>query len=164
VAPRISVVVATSRHRAGALESCLAGYRAQGGNLELIPVAAGAQEAAWAAGAARATGEYLHLTSDELEPHPGWLEAALGACAADCFPAAVIYRLDGSVESPEGALVDWRPVAAVGPAFLPQRVWRTMIDRFDLGMLPFERWPAVAYGPTRHELVLRLRYAFTRLS
>ena len=72
----VSVIVATAPGRKLQLERCLAGYRACGGELELIPVPASSAEASWAAGAALAGGNYLEVVS--ALDHPAAEDAAFG--------------------------------------------------------------------------------------
>lgn len=68
----ISVVIPTVAGREHSLERCLAAYRATA-DVELI-VLADRQTCgvAWQEGIEQATGDYLHLSADDLEPHPGW--------------------------------------------------------------------------------------------
>jgi hypothetical protein len=42
---------------------------------------------AWQAGAEKATGDYIHLTCDDLEPLAGWDAAATAMCDLGCLPA-----------------------------------------------------------------------------
>jgi hypothetical protein len=50
---------------------------------------------AWNEGAARARGDYLHWTADDLVPEPGWDVPAVTA-AAGAIPAPVTLRPDGT--------------------------------------------------------------------
>lgn len=49
--------------------------------------------AAWNAGAARATGTYLHFTADDLEPMTAaWLPAAAAACEQGYVPLGIVQE------------------------------------------------------------------------
>jgi hypothetical protein len=54
---------------------------------------------AWNEGLRIAEGDFLHLTADDLEPHPGWLQAALETIRKGSLPCPRILRPDGSLES-----------------------------------------------------------------
>ena len=91
----LSVVLPTIPGRGDELERTIATYE------RLTPVAiewiierghtnAGA---AWNAGVARATGDILHITADDLEPETaGWLPAALTVIAAGGVPLGWVYE------------------------------------------------------------------------
>jgi hypothetical protein len=53
----------------------------------------------WQAGAEQATGDYLHLTADDIEPLPGWWQAAILMVDRGFLPGAHVWRPDGSLES-----------------------------------------------------------------
>jgi hypothetical protein len=50
--------------------------------------------AAWNAGAAKATGDVLHMAADDIEPTDGWWEAAWSALSIDRIPLGWIYEHD----------------------------------------------------------------------
>jgi hypothetical protein len=104
----ISIVVPTIAGREEHLARCLNAYEKNTvSEIELIVVRGKPHcGAAWNAGIARAAGEFVHLTADDLEPHAGWDEAAIRrySLAAMRLPAPCIYRPDGKVESVGG---DW---------------------------------------------------------
>jgi hypothetical protein len=52
----------------------------------------------WQMGADAATGDFLHFTADDLEPHPGWAEAAMRAARDDIIPMPTIYGPSGGIE------------------------------------------------------------------
>lgn len=54
---------------------------------------------AWNEGVAEADGDYIHLTADDIEPHPGWFEAGLESLARGELPAARILNGDKSLQS-----------------------------------------------------------------
>lgn len=43
--------------------------------------------------------EYVHMTADDLIPHPGWYECAVETVETGYIPSALIYSPDGAVES-----------------------------------------------------------------
>ncbi|GAC1530914.1 MAG: hypothetical protein NVS3B1_23620 [Marmoricola sp.] len=96
---RISVIVPTVYGREASLGRCIAAYEATTPDIEVIvrhnhPTCA----SAWEHGAKAATGDALHFTADDLEPHPGWAEAAIDTIHRDAIPAPFVYR-DGKLES-----------------------------------------------------------------
>jgi hypothetical protein len=55
---------------------------------------------AWQEGSEQATGDYLHFSADDIEPLPGWLEAACAAVdALQVIPSPRVLRPDGTLES-----------------------------------------------------------------
>jgi len=54
---------------------------------------------AWNEGIAEATGDYIHLSADDLEPQPGWYEAAWSKINHGFLPAPRILKPDGTLES-----------------------------------------------------------------
>lgn len=97
----ISVICPTIAGREHHLARCKAAYEATTTrDFEWIPVhdqpTCGV---AWNIGIALAKGDVLHLTADDLEPHPGWLEAALKKIESGFLPAPRILKPDGSLES-----------------------------------------------------------------
>lgn len=124
----ISIVIPTIAGREAHFERCLAAYEDRSASSIQIIVERDhpAVGPAWNAGAARATGEYLHLTADDLEPHEGWDVAAIAAVEAGYLPAPRVTnqlgRLDScglhGVEMENGAHV---PMSVV--PFLPMTLW-----------------------------------------
>ena len=145
--PLISVVIATSVHRTDELERTTTAYlrESEGIVVELLPYELGA----WHRGAREASGIYLHLTGDWLEPHPGWWHAAISAVKAGFVPAPMLWRSDGTRAFDDEPEFDWEPCGYSRAPFLS----REQLDR--TGMPPDEgRWPEL---PT----VFRCDYAFT---
>lgn len=100
--PDVSVVVPTIRGREDSLERTLDAYR-RNTPLDLVlqmivvpdrPTAG----QAWNDGAPQARGRYLHFTGDDLEPHPGWLDAALEALTAGWSPVPRVVGPDGQLD------------------------------------------------------------------
>lgn len=54
---------------------------------------------AWNLGIAQATMDLIHLTADDLEPHPGWYEAAIEKVDRGLIPAPRILKPNGQLES-----------------------------------------------------------------
>lgn len=126
--------------------------------------------AAWLAGADHAAEDrfdYLHLTADDLEPHPGWLEAAIETVDAGFIPAPLVYNPDGSLQSAglsgfgcwTGAYADWGFVEGTTVPFLRADMWKK------IGMIPVhycsDLW--VSHRGRQHgwETVVRTGMVFT---
>ena len=54
---------------------------------------------AWNEGIDRAQGDYIHLSADDLEPHPGWWRGAFWATGQGFLPEARILNADGTLHS-----------------------------------------------------------------
>lgn len=123
----VSVVIPTVTGREQSLARCQAAYLATVPTwlqLELlVELDRPTCGEAWARGAERATGDYLHFTADDLEPHPGWWEPAIAAADGSVLPAPVVYWPDGRVQSDEG-IEDWAPAAMTRVPFCSRRQWR----------------------------------------
>lgn len=96
---------------------------------------------AWIAGAKEATRDgfdYLHLTADDIEPHDGWLEAAIETVDAGFIPAPLVYDSGGSLDSAglqnfgqyRGEHADWQLIEGTTIPFLSRAMWER------IGMLP----------------------------
>jgi hypothetical protein len=98
----ISVVIPTITGREHWLERCVNAYtRTLGGaRHELIVVKdRKACGIAWNEGIGQATGYYIHLTADDIEPEPGWWEAAVASVDRGELPSARILNTDGTLQS-----------------------------------------------------------------
>ena len=96
----ISVIVPTIDGREDYLNETLQAYRDTTPDVQLIvvrnkPVVG----VAWNVGSLQATGDYIHLTADDIIPHEGWWQAGCPVCDAWNLPAPLIYNTDGSVQS-----------------------------------------------------------------
>lgn len=116
--PTISVIVPTISGREESLARCLGAYRETLHDLphELIVIK---DKKTWPtacnAGYAKAQGDILHFTADDLEPLPGWWEGALKALKEkDELPAPKVYNFEVSEEAwdnpedgPDGEITDF---------------------------------------------------------
>lgn len=88
---KVSVIVPTISGREHWLRKCLKGYKrnTRGAELELIVIhnepSCGH---AWAKGAEKATGDFIHFTADDIIPRPGWFRAAHAVTERGALPAA----------------------------------------------------------------------------
>lgn len=124
----ISVVVPTIQGREDHYARCVDAYASRSTvDIEIITEndhpAVGP---AWNAGAERATGDILHFTADDLEPHQGWDVAAIEAIERGKLPAPRIINQYGHLDSCgfHGIeMEDWAPVRMSVVPFLPRAVW-----------------------------------------
>lgn len=136
----IAVVVPTIRGREHLYERTLAAYRATTIDSHTLTFYTARDYPtigqAWNAGADQALRadehDYLHLTADDVEPQPGWLEAAIEAADQNFYPSPRIIRPDGSVEacgSMGGGMLlqdcgDWTPCVTSPFPFMRMEAWR----------------------------------------
>jgi hypothetical protein len=76
----------------------------------------------WQAGAEKATGDFLHFTNDDCEPHPGWWEPAVEAVQRGFIPAPQVYGPEGDPQAPpQWGVVspDWTPLPPQNAAVIP---------------------------------------------
>ncbi len=118
---------------------------------------------AWQAGAEKAAGDYIHLTNDDCEPHPGWWHPAVEAVERGYVPAPQVYDRAGGPQSlPVWGSVasDWTPVHCGTIPFLGRSQWENIqplftahywTDQFITDRAQAAGWPCV----------LRTGYAFT---
>lgn len=139
---RVAIVVPTVTGREQDLKRCVEAYwdTAPGARVYIEYDLPSCGEA-WIKGTGRALGDgfdYLHLTADDLEPHPGWLEPAVEAVEKGFIPAPFVYRPNGELESAGlagfslnlAALADWAPVDGTTVPFMTREMW----DK--IGMIP----------------------------
>jgi hypothetical protein len=99
---RVSIVIPTVTGREDHFERCREAYRTRTAApyeilAELDHATCGL---AWQAGAQRATGDYIHLTCDDLEPLAGWDTAAITCADAGSAPAPkVTDARNGALQS-----------------------------------------------------------------
>ena len=117
----ISIVIPTISGREDSYERCLESYRATTDTEhEIITVKDGATwPTACNEGYAKAKGDIIHFTADDLEALPGWWQAATEMLAAeDVLPAAAVYdyfpppegKLANEEDGPDGAFVHFTRV------------------------------------------------------
>lgn len=89
---KVSVVIPTVDGRAEYLERCRRGYTERtDAEVELIVVEDKPTcGIAWQEGAGRATGDYLHLTADDIVPGEGWLLPFVEAVNRGCVPVGLV--------------------------------------------------------------------------
>jgi hypothetical protein len=90
----LSIVIPTIDGRQDELVQTVSAYerRSPGVDIEwIVEVNHPNCGVAWNAGAARARGEYLHITADDIEPESTmWLASALAICRNDCVPVGFV--------------------------------------------------------------------------
>jgi hypothetical protein len=123
------------------MERCLAAYEATSDVIPYVVHDFPSCGEAWLQGAtdaAKVGFDYLHLTADDLEPHDGWLQAAIETVDKGLIPAPMVYRPDGTLESAGlagfslNAIAerDWQPVDSTTVPFLTTEMWEA------IGMIP----------------------------
>jgi Glycosyl transferase family 2 len=160
----ISVVVPTIPGREDHLARVIAAYEATTPDLQLIvehdhPTCAHA----WNAGAARATGDYLHFGADDLVPAAGWWEPAVEAVDLGLMPAPRIVNADGGLDycGEHGReLTDWRMVQMSVVPFFTAAQWRLIGPCLPIHYYSdnYLSWRAAQAG---HPTVVRRGYQFT---
>lgn len=141
----LAVVIPTIAGREDLLERTVAAYRANSAErLSLIVVRDRPTiGAAWNDGAVTALAtegvRWLHLSADDVEPHPGWDAACIAAANHGGYPSPRILNPDGSLHScgsmgggmllPECA--DGTPCGTSPFPFLPARYWHRVGPALD---------------------------------
>jgi hypothetical protein len=163
----ISVVIPTIPGREAHLERCVNAYTERShAEIELIVIPGRPTcGIAWNDGAAKAGGEYLHLTADDLEPLEGWDDAALETLRACKIPAPLILTPKGGIESAGGwwdrVPVDWAPTTntCVVP-FCRRRDWEANIGPSLECHYYTDDWFTDQCRRAGCEVVVRLPYRF----
>lgn len=92
--PTLSVIIPTITGRERHLERCVRSYRRntpKDVTLDLIIIRNEPSCGhAWAKGARKAKGDYLHFTADDLQARPGWFRAARKVADSGALPAACV--------------------------------------------------------------------------
>lgn len=97
----ISIIIPTIAGREHHLARCLRAYRLTTDYVYEILIVADKPTCgiAWNVGIEMSRGDYIHLTADDLEPHPGWWKGAFWASGQGWLPEARILDPDGSLHS-----------------------------------------------------------------
>jgi hypothetical protein len=167
----VAIVIPTIDGREPDLARCLKAYKRTAPRARVyIEHGHGSCGQAWIAGAAKATADgfdYLHLTADDLEPHPGWLKTAVQTVDRGLIPAPLVHHPDGSLESAglngitlNGAVGDdWQPVESTTVPFLTRAMWE------QIGMIPIhyatDLWVSAVGRRRGYETVIRTPMRFT---
>lgn len=144
----ITVVVATADASGPAAARAIAGYDRESAGVELQLLVYGGSPAddAWTLGAQAARCPFIHFTTDEYEPHPGWWQAATAASRAGVIPVPVLWTVEGECLSAGG---DWKKCTSSRLPFLTRKQLAGTVPSFRAAwhpLLPF---------------ALRTEYAFT---
>lgn len=98
----ISVVIPTVTGRERWLEQCLDAYTKTSVETRLETIIIKDRDTcgiAWQDGADASSGDYIHFTADDLTPHPGWHQAAVGVVEQGALPCPLILGPHGTLES-----------------------------------------------------------------
>lgn len=100
---KVSIVIPTIPGREELFDQTLAAYKASKPKtveFEFIkPTGYSTIGEAWNVGAIKATGQFTHLTADDVSPMDGWLDAAINATNRGEWPSPRIENADGSLHS-----------------------------------------------------------------
>lgn len=123
---KISIVIPTIDGREDHYARCLDAYQSRTSNAYEIIVERNWPSCglAWQAGAARATGDFIHLTCDDIEPLNGWDTAATEALRKHVIPCPLVR--DGRTGAPQShgyEQPDWSPVYMTSLPFMPRQLW-----------------------------------------
>ena len=135
--PRISVIVPTVDGREDHLERCTGAYiRHAEGSYELELIIERNHRSCglgWQSGAEKSTGDYIHLTDDDIEPHHGWADPAIEAVARGAVPAPQVFDPAGVPQScPVWGAVspDWTPAPMSSLPFCSRAQWEKISPLF----------------------------------
>lgn len=138
----IAVVIPTLPGREELYERTVAAYRATA-DVTIITVRNRPMIGqAWDDGgnaAMQTDAHYLHLSADDVLPHEGWAEAAIGAVRAGFHPSPRILNEDGSLHSC-GTMG--------GGMLLPECADRTLCGTSPFPFMVLDEWPLI--GPCLH--------------
>lgn len=98
----VSVVIPTINGREESLQRTISSYEGCRVDEELVFLVIHGKPTcgiAWNEGVSIATGDYIHLTADDIEAHKGWLQAGITSLDRGELPAARILHSDGSLQS-----------------------------------------------------------------
>lgn len=136
----VAIVIPTIPGREADLDRCLTAYERTAPDARVhVMHGYGSCGEGWIAGAEEAGSfDYLHLTSDDLEPYDGWLEVAIETVDQGKIPAPLVYGLSGALDSAglqgfgqyRGDYHDWMEIEATTIPFLTAEMWER------IGMIP----------------------------
>lgn len=138
----ITVVVPTVTGRERSLERCLSGYHNTAGDFDLeiikfinLPTCG----EGWVKGAAKAKGDYIHFTSDDLEPLPGWAETAVETADRGFQPSPIVLNQYGGTDFAGiwgAAPLEWIEVPMSVVPFM-SRAMLEAVDLTEVGQLHY---------------------------
>lgn len=100
---KVSIVIPTIKGREDLFDTTLAAYKKtkpKTVEFEFIkPTGYSTIGEAWQVGALKASGQFTHLTADDISPQDGWLDAAINATNRNEWPCPRILNADGSLHS-----------------------------------------------------------------
>lgn len=161
----ITVVVPTVAGREVDFARCVAAYRQRSVHeLQIITLhdmpTCGQ---AWNAGAGQATGDYLHFSADDLEPHEGWDAAAVATAGAGMLPAPRIVRPDGRLDYcgvHRRELPDGMPVEMSVIPFMSREQWERIGPVLPIHYFT-DNWISFRGRRAGYPTVVRRAFAFT---
>ena len=165
--PSISVIIPTVTGREDHLARCVASYQAGAGtgyDLELViehdhPSCG----LGWQAGVERASGDFIHLTCDDIEAKPGWSVPAVEAVQKGFCPAPQVVDQRGYPQSCPvvGQLApDWTPVAMTSLPFFSRDQAAKILPLFTAHYYT-DNWVGWRAEKAGWPVVLRSGFAFT---
>ena len=122
--PELTIVCPTIDGREHWLERCRTSYLKTGpdGAEFLILRNYPTCNEAWNVGVPQARGDFVHITADDIEAHPGWWEAGRQAVLDGFTPCPRILNMDGTLQS-------CGDDATEQPDYTPSRVARIPLVR-----------------------------------
>lgn len=132
----LSVIIPTIDGREEHFEKCYESYKPlqDCGYAEIIVVTNRPScGLAWQAGAEHCTGDYIHLTCDDIVAKPGWHTAAIEAVSQGFIPAPRVYGQNGEPQyqprwGQEAA--DWEEVHMTSLPFCSREQWEKIVPLF----------------------------------
>lgn len=163
--PLITVVIPTVQGREALLTQCLAAYA----NRSVYPIEPLVYHdrptcgIGWQLGAQEASGDYIHITADDLEPHEGWDVAAVNAIDDGYLPAPRVidpagqpqYLPGWGAEHPDGTEVDMSTIPFMSRTLL-EKVTPLFTAHYWTDNFFSDRAKAAGYQPR-----LTIGYGFT---
>lgn len=108
--------------------------------------------------------DYVHMTADDLIPHPGWYEAAVETVddGLNHLPGAYIYRPDGSIETFGNQIQEeWARLDGGSVPFCRTADW---IDIPNIHYWSDNAYDYAQMKVNNYSFVARQAYAFTHYS